>query len=220
MIELLYEDAYIAVCVKPAGLLSEGEGKDALPTLLKEHLAQLRSQRQEAPPTAIYPVHRLDRDTEGIIVYALSSSAAAGLSADISAGKLDKLYRAWLWGAPERESDTLCDLLYYDRSRGKSFVVDRERKGVKSASLEYRTIGKGSDGKRALVEVRIHTGRTHQIRVQFASRGLPLCGDRRYGAPSESGKALALCSTELGFFHPITKEKLHFCRIPEQFELK
>lgn len=213
MIEILYEDAHVAVCVKPAGVLSEGESKDALPSLLLEELAR----HTDTPPRAVYPVHRLDRDTEGLMVYALSSTAAATLSRDIAEGRFEKLYRAWLWGVPERDSDSLCDLLYYDRSRGKSFVVERERKGVKRASLEYKVLSRHADKKRTLVEVRLHTGRTHQIRVQFASRGLPLCADRRYGAPAESGKALALCSVELGFTHPVTREPMRFCRIPKDF---
>lgn len=217
MLEMLYEDAHIVVCIKPAGVLSEGEDKDSLPAILRGELARIYNERGEIPPSAVYPVHRLDRDTEGIMVYALSSTAAATLSKDIARGRFEKLYRAWLWGVPKRERDILYDLLYYDRSRGKSFVVERERKGVKRASLEYRVLSHHADGKRTLVEVRLHTGRTHQIRVQFASRGLPLCADRRYGAPAESGKALALCSVELGFTHPVTGEPMRFCRIPKDF---
>ena len=212
MTKILYEDKYIAVAIKPAGVLSEGE----MPDLLAESLGAIRAERGEAPPSAIYPVHRLDKETEGLMIYALDAKAAATLSADISEGRWEKSYRAWLWGVPEKESDTLCDLLYYDRARGKSFVVQRERKGVKAASLEYKVISRHPDGKRTLVKVKLHTGRTHQIRVQFASRGLSLCGDRRYGAPAESGKSLALCSTELGFTHPKTKEKMRFSYIPEE----
>lgn len=212
---VLYEDKYIAVAVKPAGVHSEGEGKGTMPSLLCEALSAIRAERGEAPPSAVYPVHRLDKETEGLMIYALDPKAAASLSADISEGRWSKVYRAWLWGAPERERDTLCDLLYYDRTRGKSFVVQRERKGVKAASLEYEVISRSSDGKRTLVQIKLHTGRTHQIRVQFASRGLSLCGDRRYGAPAESGKSLALCSTELGFTHPKTKKEMHFSYIPE-----
>ena len=208
---VLYEDKYIAVAVKPVGVLSEGE----MPALLYEELGTLRAERGEAPPKAVYPVHRLDKETEGLMIYALDGKAAAELSADISEGRWSKVYRAWLWGMPEKDSGTLCDLLYYDRTRGKSFVVQRERKGVKVASLEYEVISRSPDGKRTLVQIKFHTGRTHQIRVQFASRGLSLCGDRRYGAPAESGKSLALCSTELGFIHPKTKKEMHFSYIPE-----
>lgn len=214
---ILYDDEFITVCVKPAGTLSEGEGANALPSMLLDALTRIRADRGERAPGAIYPVHRLDKETEGLMVYALSSEAAAALSADISADRWSKVYRAWLWGEPEKEGDTLHDLLYYDRTRGKSFVVQRERKGVKAASLEYKVIGK--DENRTLVEVKLHTGRTHQIRVQFASRGIPLCADRRYGAPAQSGRSLALCATELCFFHPKTKKEMRFCDIPKEFEI-
>ena len=152
------------------------------------------------------------------MVYALSASAAARLSADISEGKWKKMYNALLWGAPESEGERLRDLLYYDRNRSKSFVVDRERKGVKEASLEYRVLDRFDCPKRTLVELELFTGRTHQIRVQFASRGLPLCGDRRYGAPAESGKILALASVLLEFYHPHTNEKMKFQIDPQNIQ--
>ena len=205
MIEILYFDKHIAVCHKPSGLLCEGEGKDSLPEALRDELLQ----RGVRDPR-IFPVHRLDRETEGIVVYALRSDAAARLSAQISEGKWEKIYNAWLWGVPTDESGSLSDLLYYDRRLSKSFVVDRERKGVKQALLDYKVLGRSSDGRRTLVKIELHTGRTHQIRVQFASRGLPLCGDRRYGAPSESGKQLLLAAVELSFYHPSTSERMTF----------
>ena len=143
------------------------------------------------------------------MVYALTQRAAAVLSSDIAGGSWTKIYTALLWGSPEKDKDRLCDMLYYDKKRSKSFVVDRERKGVKQAILDYEVLT-SLDKKRTVVRVQLQTGRTHQIRVQFASRGLPLCGDRRYGAPKESGKELALCSSELNFFHPKSKERLSF----------
>ncbi len=205
MLEILYFDKYIAVCRKPAGLLCEGDGKDSLPTLLRSELCA-RGVRD----AQVFTVHRLDRETSGIVVYALTSQAAAELSAQIVGGKWRKIYNAWLWGAPKEDSANLRDLLYYDRKRSKSYVVDRERKGVKAASLDYRVIGGSDDKKKTLIEIELHTGRTHQIRVQFASRGLPLCGDRRYGAPPESGTRLALAAIELSFLHPKTHEQMIF----------
>ena len=92
MTKILYEDKYIAVAIKPAGVLSEGE----MPDLLAESLAAIRAERGEAPPSAIYPVHRLDKETEGLMIYALDAKAAATLSADISEGRWEKSYRAWL----------------------------------------------------------------------------------------------------------------------------
>ena len=202
---IIYLDEYIAVCQKSAGLLCEGEGKDCLPHLLKLEL-EARGEKN----TNIFTVHRLDRETEGIVVYARTSAAAADLSARISAGEWDKIYLAWLWGVPENESGELNDLLYYDRNRSKSFVVDRERRGVKSATLRYETLRRSADGKKTLVRVKLLTGRTHQIRVQFASRSLPLCGDRRYGAPAESGSSLTLAAIELTFKHPKTHKIMNF----------
>lgn len=204
MAEILYMDKNILVCHKPAGLVCEGEGSNSLPVILRRQLADAGLKSE------IFPVHRLDRETEGIVVFALSSYAAAKLSAQISSGEWRKVYRARICGTPEEEYGSFSDLLYYDRMRSKSYVVDRERKGVKRALLEYKTIAHSTDGKYTLVEVRLHTGRTHQIRVQFASRGLPICGDRRYGAPAESGNSLALAAVSLDMRHPITDEELHF----------
>ena len=123
MIEILYKDKYILVCRKPAGLLCEGEGRDSLPMLLSEQLTNA-GERAE-----LFTVHRLDRETEGVVVFARSSTAAAKLSEQITRGEWKKIYLAWLWGAPKVESGRLCNLLYYDRRLSKSFVVDRERKG-------------------------------------------------------------------------------------------
>ena len=151
------------------------------------------------------------------MVYALKSESAARLSEAISQGRWEKTYIARLWGIPQEPNGRLCDLLYYDRARGKSFVVDRHRKGVKEAILDYETVAISPDRATSTVRVSLLTGRTHQIRVQFASRGLPLCGDRRYGAPAESGKALCLCAVSLSFEHPRSGERMSF-EIEEAFE--
>ena len=209
MIEILYHDDHIAVAVKPAGALSEGEGKDSFPAMLSEELSAISN-----IPVKTYTVHRLDRETEGIMVYALTSKSAAALSKDITDGSWKKIYTALLWGVPQKESDRLCDMLYYDRNRGKSFVVSRERKGVKDAALSYQVLEISNDKKTTRVSVTLETGRTHQIRVQFASRGIPLCGDRRYGAPAESGKSLMLCASSLSFKHPITGKAMDFSITP------
>ena len=205
MINLLYDDEYIAVALKPAGLLSEGEGEDCVPHLLAQILGEKRKEN-----VTVFPVHRLDRATEGIMVYALTKSAAASLSSQIADGEWNKTYTALLTKAPEKSSDTLCDLLYYDKTKGKSFVVKKERKGVKKAVLTYEVIGSALKGKAAAVRVELQTGRTHQIRVQFASRKMPPVGDRRYGAPAEFGNILNLCATELSFRHPQDGRELHF----------
>jgi len=212
MINILYDDELVAVAVKPSGFLSEGDAEDCFPALLKSELEKKRSKS-----VTVLPVHRLDRATEGLMVYALTKSAAASLSEQIVSGEWSKIYTALVCGNPEPHG-RLCDLLYYDKTKGKSFVVKKERKGVKDAALEYERIGSSLDGRCAALRVKLETGRTHQIRVQFASRGMPLVGDRRYGAPAEFGNTLALCATQLEFKHPKTKQPLSFTVEPSNFK--
>ena len=201
MIHILFFDTSIIVCIKPRGVLSEGDAADSVPRLLAAQM------REKGESEAIFPVHRLDRETEGLMVYARTPAAAAALSRAIVEGKVKKEYLATLCGVPEAERGRLTDLLFYDRNRGKTYVVDRRRKGVKEAILEYRVLS--VENGRATVRVSLLTGRTHQIRAQFASRGLPLVGDRRYGAPAE-GQPLVLLSCHLSFPHPETGSLICF----------
>ena len=205
MIDLHYLDRDLLVSVKPKGILSEGEGADCFPTLLADEL------RARGEKDSVFPVHRLDRETEGLMVYARTEKSAAALSRAIAERSMKKEYLAVVCGAPETPTGSLRDLLFYDRQRGKSFVVDRQRKGVKDALLDYELLS--SQNGYSLLRIRLYTGRTHQIRVQFGSRGLPLCGDRRYGAPS-SDFSLGLCSVLLSFPHPSSKKTLSFSYLP------
>lgn len=179
--EVLYEDDALLVCVKPRGVLScaDASGKRCMNDLLA--------------PRRIYPVHRLDREVGGLMVFAKTADAAAFLSG----AELRKEYLAECEGSLPDEGE-MVDLLYHDRVKNKTYVVKRKRGGVKEARLTYRVVGR-SDG-RTIVRIRLQTGRTHQIRVQFASRGCPLCGDRKYGA--KSGGSIALTSVFLAFPHP------------------
>ncbi len=197
---ILFEDEELVVCVKPVGTLSQGEGGSSLITMLGE---QTKSE--------IFPVHRLDREAGGVMVYAKTRAAAASLSRQAAERKLQKEYFALVHGVPQEASAVLEDLLFKDSKRNKVFVVKRERKGVKKAVCEYETLLSGHDREEAcsLVKVTLHTGRTHQIRVQFSSRGLPLFGDRKYGA-KDSEKVMALFSCRIGFTHPKTGERLSF----------
>lgn len=197
-IKILYEDRDIIVCYKEAGLLSEGDTPVSLPKLLS-------AARQNVE---VFPVHRLDKETAGVMVYALNSRSAAALSKSIQDGLLKKEYLAIVHGDVTPDTDTLTDLLYYDRQRGKSYVVDRKRNGVREASLEYTVLKREND--RSYLSILLHTGRTHQIRVQFATRRHVLVGDRRYGAPKEDGNAMALLAYKLSFPHPKTKEIMSF----------
>ena len=177
--ELIFSDRNLAVCIKPVGLDSE----TGLPEQLKAHLGG-----------EIFPVHRLDLNVGGIMVYARTKAAAAALSKAIQEGSMIKEYRALIHGTPPPSGDWE-DLLWKDSSKNKVFVVKRERKGVKAARLEFTRL---SEGAPSLVHIRLHTGRSHQIRVQFASRGFPLVGDHKYGA-KDSSSAPMLFSCKLTF---------------------
>ncbi len=201
--EVLFEDKNLIVAIKERGLLSEEH--ESKPNMVRS--------LKEVTGGEIYPVHRLDKDVGGVMVYAKTKSAAASLSAQAGDRTMKKTYLAILHGKPQEESGTLEDLLFFDKGKNKSFVVNKERRGVKKALLNYRVISQ-KDGN-ALTEIELLTGRTHQIRVQFASRKMPLFGDRRYGAKDES-RIIALWSKEISFLHPITKERMTFCKLSEE----
>lgn len=203
IMEILYEDNHIIVCRKERGLLSQdGAGKPCMTDKLREYTKG-----------EIYPVHRLDKDVGGIMVYAVTQKAAAELSKQVAEHTMEKEYLAVVHG--ESAEGTLEDLLFFDRSKNKSFVVKKERRGVKKALLEYKTLER--KGEKSLVRVRLHTGRTHQIRVQFAHRKMPLFGDRRYGGRDEE-KTIALWSCKVSFLHPATKERMSFELYPQDDE--
>lgn len=175
--EILYTDAQIIVCVKPVGVDSEHE----MPALLGGQ---------------IYTLHRLDKNVGGVMVYARTAAAAARLSRDIQEGRMVKEYVAMVHGTPPESGDWQ-DLLFKDSRKNKVFVVKKQRAGVKPARLEFTRL---TASERSLVHVRLHTGRSHQIRVQFSSRGYPLVGDHKYGSRAEE-TAPMLFSCRLTFPH-------------------
>ena len=201
-ISVLFEDAHIIVVEKPPLLVCESTAKkDGLADLLEKHTGGY-----------IGTVHRLDRGVGGVMVYAKTPLAAAKLSAAVQARELKKEYLAVVRGGLEPEAGEMRDLLFHDRRQNKTFVVERQRAGVKEALLEYDTVEriKTAHGEEcSLVHVLLHTGRTHQIRVQFASRGHSLLGDGKYGARGES-RQIALFATRLAFLHPVTRKKMAF----------
>lgn len=203
--KILFEDNYIAVCFKPSGIISQStDGGNDMISLLNSHFSE------NGEKTHAYPVHRLDRETAGIMVYAKSAKAAAVLSKQAEQNQIKKRYYAVVNGIPEEKTGILEDLLFRDKQKNKTYVVKRMRKGVRSASLEYEVIGESENA--ALLDILLHTGRTHQIRVQFASRKMPLYGDGRYGGGS--GK-LALFAHTLEFTHPKSGEKMSFSEKPD-----
>ena len=191
--EILYSDKNIAVCIKPVGLDSESE----LPAALKELLGG-----------DIFPIHRLDKNVGGVMVYARTRQAAADLSRAVQTGSMVKEYVACVRGTPP-ERDDWEDLLWKDSTKNKVYVVKRMRGGVKRARLEFRRL---TEGETSLVWIVLHTGRSHQIRVQFASRGYPLLGDHKYGARDER-TAPMLFSSRITF--PWKGKMLRFERLPE-----
>ena len=187
--EILYSDNQIIVCVKPVGLDSEHD----VP-------AQLGGE--------IYTLHRLDKNVGGVMVYARTKAAAAALSKAIQDGTMLKEYVAMVHGTPPESGDWQ-DLLFKDSSKNKVFVVKKERKGVKKARLEFNRL---TEGETSLVRIRLHTGRSHQIRVQFASRGYPLLGDHKYGA-KDAFAAPMLFSCCLTF--PYQGRSVRFEKLPD-----
>lgn len=203
---ILFEDKDIIVCVKPVGLLSQSDkaGSDSMVALLEQHTGGV-----------IYPIHRLDRETGGVMAYAKTKNAASRLSRDIAEHRFKKEYLAIVHGKPATDEDTLCDLLFKDSRKNKSYVVARERKGVKSAKLCYRVLSNKSADVEvySLLLIRLFTGRTHQIRVQFSHRKMPLAGDRKYGAHDDFS-TLGLWSYRLELTHPTNGEELKFVSLP------
>ncbi len=195
---ILFEDKHLIFAVKSKGVLSQsGEGENMI-DLLSEGRGE------------IFPIHRLDKSVSGVMVFAKTKAAAGKLSAMVQNNEIKKEYLAVVCGTPQEKSAVLEDLLFKDSSKNKSFVVKRMRKGVKKASLEYETIGTALDEDKelSLLKILLHTGRTHQIRVQFSSRKMPLLGDGRYGGKAKCD--VALFSQSLSLKHPFTGEELSF----------
>lgn len=207
--ELLYEDRHLCLAIKPVGILSEDHPtRRCMPQLLREHF------QSQHKPDAISTVHRLDLHVGGIMLFSRSSAVTGKLTGLIARHEIEKEYLAILRGRPEKDEDTLTDLLFHDSTKNKSFVVQRERKGVREARLSYRVLGYHEQEGLTLVKVRLHTGRTHQIRVQFSHRKLPLLGDIRYGSKADCSPAL--WSHHLAFTHPVTKKRVDVSAAPPQ----
>lgn len=206
MLQILYNDGHIVAVVKPAGVLSEDKGEGSMPALL----------RAELGCAYIGCVHRLDRAVGGVMVYALDQPSCGKLSAMVASHQMVKEYLAVVHGCPESSEGEMRDLLFKDSARNKSFVVKRMRKGVREAVLHYQLLEtiERENGTFSLVQIRLETGRSHQIRVQFSSRKMPLVGDRRYGS-REDADGVKLWSYRI----TLPDGKVFCCDPPEGFSI-
>lgn len=200
--QILYIDQDVLVCVKPPRVLSTDE-PGGLPSLLRQSLGD--------PTADIRTVHRLDRVVAGLMVLARNGKAASELSRQIREDLFEKEYLAVVHGKPETDTGRLTDLLYRDKARKMTLVVPEEGKDVQPASLWYQVLH--TTGELSRIRIQLETGRTHQIRVQFASRGLPLVGERKYSLLDDPCE-IALWSHRIGFNHPATGEKMEFSLQP------
>ena len=201
--EMIYADDHIVVAIKPPRVLSTDE-PGGMPELVRQALGDKKAD--------VRTVHRLDRVVSGVMVLARNPQAAAELSKQIREGEFDKEYLAVVHGAPEAQG-RLIDLLLRDKRERKTYVVAEPAKGVQEAALDYQVLS--VDKGMSKVSIQLITGRTHQIRAQFSSRGYPLVGDRKYSENAVDCE-IALWSHRLEFTHPVTKERMVFQKEPPQ----
>ena len=202
--ELIYKDDDIIICIKPARVLSTDE-PGGMPDLVRSALGD--------PNAEVRTVHRLDRVVSGLMVLARTATAASELSRQIRDNEFHKEYLAVIHGLPELEQGTLRDLLLRNKQERKTYVVTQMEKGVQEAVLDYQVVNCVNDMTR--VQIQLRTGRTHQIRAQFSSRGLPLVGDRKYSLLQDECE-IALWSYRLVFTHPTTGEPMEFSVEPPE----
>ena len=202
--EVLFVDKDIVVCIKPARVLSTAE-PGGLPDLVREALGD--------PKADIRTVHRLDRVVSGVMVLARNAKAASELSRQIREDAFEKEYLAIIHGCPAQAEGTLTDLLCRDKARRMTMVAGEPGKGIQEAVLDYRVLDRTGDMSR--VQIHLRTGRTHQIRVQFSSRGMPLVGERKY-CTLEDPCEIALWSHKIGFSHPTTGKWVEFSQEPPE----
>lgn len=213
-LKILYEDNHLIVCIKPAGVLSQSDGSGApdMLTILKRYIKE-----KYEKPGEVYLglVHRLDRPVSGVMVFARTSKAASRLSEQIRNRKVEKLYRCVVNGVLEG-SGRLENYISKDDEKNIVTVSDTEKPGFKASYLDYRAISV-KDGL-TLAEVKLGTGRSHQIRAQMAHNGHPLVGDQKYGQKDNRCKDIALESFKLSFEHPVKRENITFeAPIPNGF---
>lgn len=212
-LNILFEDNHIIVVLKPQGIPSCGDdsGDDSLLEMVRRYIKVTYDK-----PGNVYVglVHRLDRPTGGVMVFAKTSKAAARLSAQMKEGDFEKKYLAVLMGSLKEKSGNLTNYLKKNPLNNMVYISTQTEEGAKLASLDYRVLE--DKGKISLVEIKLHTGRTHQIRVQMAGVSHPVYGDMRYGGESARKGNLALWAYSLSFTHPVTKERMKFMAQPPE----
>ena len=204
---IVYEDNHIIVVLKPQGVPScEDESKDADMLSIIKNYIKVRDEK----PGNVYLglVHRLDRPTGGVMVFAKTSKAASRLSEQMKVGDFSKKYYTVLVGSPVKKQQTVTNYLKKNAINNMVYVAEQGVEGAKFAELEYRVVEEKAG--LAFTEVTLHTGRSHQIRVQMSHLGYPVYGDMRYGGANAVKGNLALWATSLSFAHPVTKERLTF----------
>lgn len=212
-LNILYEDNHIIVVEKPVNIPSQGDktGDIDMLTIIKRYIKEKYNK-----PGDVYLglVHRLDRPTGGVMVFAKTSKAASRLSEQVRNKEFYKKYLCIVDGKMESDTGTFKDYLVKNERTNMSRIAKKEEKNAKEAILDYEVLKYNNEINLSVVKVLLHTGRHHQIRVQFASRNHSLCGDQKYGTRGR-GKQLALWAYSLSIFHPITKERMEFCVEPE-----
>lgn len=205
-VKIIYEDNHIIVAIKPAGVLSQSDGSNA-PDMLTILKAYIKEKYQKPGEVFLGLVHRLDRPVSGVMVFARTSKAASRLSEQIRSRKVDKIYRCVVTGVLEGEG-RLENYISKDESSNTVTVSDFEKPGFKASYLDYRAVS-SKDGM-TLAEVRLGTGRSHQIRAQMAHSGHPIIGDQKYGKKDNRTKDIALEAYKLSFEHPVKREFITF----------
>ena len=207
MLTILYEDDAILVCVKESGVATQTKqiGQKDMESMLRTY------RMQKGEQSYIGVIHRLDQPVSGVMVFAKTKEAAADLSRQVATKAADKYYYAVTDGVPEKKTGTLEDYLLKDGKTNLSKVVTRQTSGAKRAELSYEVLKQSET--RALLNIKLATGRHHQIRVQMANAGWPLVGDRKYNFKENmkpGSEPMCLCSYKLAFVHPVTKKKMEF----------
>ena len=212
--KIIYEDNHIIVVEKPVNIPSQADktGDEDMLTIVKKYIKEKYNK-----PGEVYLglVHRLDRPTGGVMVFAKTSKAASRLSEQVRNKDFIKKYLCIIDGKMEKDEDTLKDYLYKNEKNNMSRIAKPNEKNAKEAILDYKIIKYNEEINLSVAEILLHTGRHHQIRVQFSSRNHSLYGDQKYGTRGR-GKQLALWAYSLSILHPITKERMEFKAYPEK----